>query len=244
MSAQKASKTAKPKKTVKVKSSKVSKISSKSKSVKKSIKSPVSKKSLKIKITKATTDLIKTNANSKKVPEIKIEIPLKPTIAKKDMKKVLSILSDSRIRQTLIDVGGENALAIIKNFYTDCSDEEISKRLKIKISDVRATLNKLHNKGLVNYIRAKDSETGWYSYSWSLNRERIAQWAIDLNNEVLPGNAGDTQEYYFCPACGEVSLTSFECAANGDFRCERCNRLLEFVDETRMTEIQEKRRLY
>lgn len=156
------------------------------------------------------------------------------------MKKVGRILGDSNVRQDLIEVGGENALAIIRNFCGNHSDEELAKSLKIKISDVRATLNKLHNEGLVNYIREKDSETGWYSYSWSLNHVRMERWASShtVRPGAISGEGGG--EFYFCPACGASSVTNFESAATVDFRCERCNRLLEFIDEKKMTELFDK----
>lgn len=152
----------------------------------------------------------------------------------RDVEKVTAILADSRVRQMLIELGGENALAIIRNFYGNHSDDELSKKLKLKISDVRATLNKLHNEGLVNYIREKDSETGWYSYSWSLNIMRMERWAGAQSLKI-----GDLvgSQYYFCPACGESSITNFDSAAEDDFRCERCNRLLDFIDEKKLNEL-------
>lgn len=154
------------------------------------------------------------------------------------LRRLSRVLGDSTVRQNLIGIGGENALAIVRSFYGNQSDEELAKKLKIKISDVRATLNKLHNEGLVNYIREKDSETGWYSYSWSLNHDRIEKWAT--NQAVRLGETGSSQEFYFCPACGASSIASFESAAGSDFRCERCNRLLEFIDEKRLAELNEK----
>jgi transcription initiation factor TFIIE subunit alpha len=151
-----------------------------------------------------------------------------------DVEKITAILADSRVRQMLIELGGENALAIIRNFYGNRSDEELSKTLKLKISDVRATLNKLHNEGLVNYIREKDSDTGWYSYSWSLNIMRMERWAGSQSLKV--GDLVDSQ-YYFCPSCGESSITNFDSAAEDDFRCERCNKLLDFIDEKKLNEL-------
>ncbi|MDD5340433.1 MAG: hypothetical protein PHV13_04245 [Candidatus ainarchaeum sp.] len=151
-----------------------------------------------------------------------------------DVEKITAILADSRIRQMLIELGGENALAIIRNFYGNHSDEELAKKLKLKISDVRATLNKLHNEGLVNYIREKDSDTGWYSYSWSLNIMRMERWAG--SQSLKAGDLIDSQ-YYFCPSCGESSITNFDSAAEDDFRCERCNKLLDFIDEKKLNEL-------
>jgi len=153
-----------------------------------------------------------------------------------EMKKVHRVLTDSFVRQILIDVGGENALAIIRNFYGNLSDEELAKRLKLKISDVRATLNKLHNEGLVSYIRDKDNQTGWYSYSWALNKEKMHDWASEQSKkkECLNGASG---EHYFCPTCGIPSVQEFSHACEKSFRCERCNKMLEFLDEEKMQEL-------
>lgn len=159
------------------------------------------------------------------------------------LQKISGILADASVRQNLIEIGGENALAIVRNFYGNHSDEELAKKLKIKISDVRATLNKLHNEGLVNYIREKDSETGWYSYSWSLNQDRMEKWALNQSTRLSTLAGDGASEHYFCPACGASSITDFESASNTSFKCERCNRMLEFIDEKKMLELHEKNRL-
>lgn len=178
-----------------------------------------------------------------KKSDLKVDIePKKPTLEQKErMKKTVTILSDAYIRQTLIEVGGENALAIVRNFYGNHSDEELAKKLKIKISDVRATLNKLHNEGLVNYIRQKDNETGWYSYSWSLNHGRMEKWATDQTDK-LSGTVGDGEKYY-CPSCGASTISCFEEAAAGDFKCCQCSRMMEFLDKEKLLELAERRRL-
>ncbi len=151
------------------------------------------------------------------------------------IKHIHSLLSDSFVRQTLIDIGGENALAIIRNFRGKLSDEELAKALKLKISDVRATLNRLHNEGFVKYIRQKDSETGWYSYSWVLNHERLEKWANEQSRGMITLE-GNGNQYYFCKACGVTTLTDFLTASDLDFRCERCNKALEFLDEKAVAE--------
>jgi len=219
----------------------VKKTKAKKTPVRKKIKKTVPKK--KKVVQKKITKKPKIVARPKKKPEPKIEVAKVPTAEQKvEMKKIVGILRDAYIRQTLIEVGGENALAIVRNFYGDNSDEELAKKLKIKISDVRATLNKLHNEGLVNYIRQKDSETGWYSYSWSLNHGRMKKWASDQTNKIMSaGNEGS--ENYYCPSCGTSTISSFEDAVVGDFRCTQCNRMLEFLDKEKMIEIYERKRL-
>lgn len=177
----------------------------------------------------------------KAVKELEVKAP-QPTVDEElARKRIATILSVSHVRQTLIELGGENALAIVRNFCGNKSDEEFAKKLKIKISDVRATLNKLHNEGLVNYIREKDSETGWYSYSWSLNHARMEKWA-NTRATITGAVGGEGTEYYFCPVCGTESITSFESAVNCEFRCERCNKMLEYIDQNGIVELFEKKK--
>jgi transcription factor E len=153
-----------------------------------------------------------------------------------EIKRLTMILSNSYVRQMLIEVGGENALAIIRSFNGNHSDEQLSKDLKLKISDVRATLNRLHNEGLVRYVREKDNETGWYSYSWSLNRARIEKWIGDMTRQNSAMYNSNGAEYYFCRECGIESVVKFEIASEKEFRCPDCNKLLEFLEDGKAEE--------
>ena len=226
-------------------------------------KKPLKKPKLKRAVKKAVRKVVRKKAKVKKLIKSKkvvkttvkkaVKAKPKPIEKKPDlelikrganeqrklMRGVVKILSDSCVRQNLIEVGGENALAIVRNFYGNCSDEELAKKLKLKISDVRATLNKLHNEGLVNYIREKDSETGWYSYSWSLNHMRMEKWASSQALNLNPHDA-EGVDYYFCPSCGTSSIINFESATDIEFRCESCNRMLEFIDEKKMLQLYER----
>jgi transcription initiation factor TFIIE subunit alpha len=214
--------------------------------VRKKTKTPKSKNAGKkdaIRKAKPVRQPVKEARKAKKPLKAKVPVepvPKKDELEKETLRRVGKILGDSNVRQNLIEIGGENALAIVRNFYGNHSDEELAKKLKIKISDVRATLNKLHNEGLVNYIREKDSETGWYSYSWSLNHQRMEKWAVNHAGRLNPMGTESGEDYYFCPACGSSSITNFESAATCEFRCERCNRMLEFIDEKKMNELYEK----
>jgi transcription initiation factor TFIIE subunit alpha len=156
---------------------------------------------------------------------------------KKELVHLHTILTDPFIRQMLIEIGGESALEIVRNFYGNHSDEELSKSLELRISDVRATLNRLHNEGLVKYVREKDSETGWYSYSWSLNRERIMKWADSHLKIGIGAHGKEGKEYYFCPTCGVNSMVEFAPASDLNFRCGKCEKSLEFVDAQKMVEL-------
>jgi transcription factor E len=154
-----------------------------------------------------------------------------------EMKQINELLTRPIVRQTLIDVGGENALAIIRNFDRALSDEEIAKRLKLKISDVRATLNSLHSEGLVMYDRYKDNETGWYSYSWWLNKERIFKWVEEKTKKFSVAASSNGSEHYVCPFCGVSTIVDFSNAMDKNFRCDICGKPLEYLDEELMQKL-------
>lgn len=154
-----------------------------------------------------------------------------------EMQKINELLARPVVRQTLVEVGGENALAIIKNFNKALSDEEIAKRLKIKISDVRAALNILHNEGIVKYERYKDNETGWYSYSWYLNKEKIFQWVEEKTKKFGSVTTNSSGEYYICPFCGVSTIVGFETAMDRGFKCDICGKQLEFLNEELMQKL-------
>lgn len=171
------------------------------------------------------------SAKSKSRPSSLKEAPKKREAAPKPNTELLTLLGDPNVRQLLIDAGGEHTLEIVKAFSKELSDDDLAKKLKIKISDVRATLNKLHNIGVVQYNRYKDSETGWFSYFWSLNMEKTRTWVDEqLRMESAPSDISSS-EYYFCPKCGTESVYEFAAASDYSFRCPLCNRALEFVDE-------------
>lgn len=212
----------------------------KAKKIKKKLKAKMKKKALKKKISKKKVIKHKRAVVVKKKPA-KTKKQKKPEkkvveLTPEEIERISEILSRPIIRHMLVDLGGENAIAIVRNFNTGTSDEEIAKKLKLKISDVRAALNRLHSKGIVAYDRQKDSETGWYSYSWYLNREKMEKWATEqMYKFENPNNDGG--EYYVCPSCGGSAILSFEDALDKNFRCEMCNHSLEFVDEKKREEL-------
>ncbi|HLC68881.1 MAG TPA: hypothetical protein VJH24_03495 [Candidatus Bilamarchaeaceae archaeon] len=182
----------------------------------------------------------KSQLNKQRAKEIQHaqELVLKKKIMEEQEKlwaeKLNLILTDRYTRQLFIRLAGENALEIVRNFNGESSDEDLAKKLQLKISDVRATLNKLHNYGLVQYSRQKDSETGWYSYSWILNKNRIEQWA---RAQQTPPMLATGMDHYFCPGCGPESMLPFPEATKAEFRCPQCDKGMEFLDEEKWHEI-------
>lgn len=174
----------------------------------------------------------------------KTKITVKPPEPPK--RKTLSaemhtILAQQPIRQWLVELGGENTLSIIKNLPEIPNDEAIAKKLKIRISDVRASLNKLHNSGLVVYMRDKNNETGWYSYSWELNEEKIKRWVDEKEASQKSLVSKDGVDMYFCKDCGLESVVRFELAMDYSFKCPNCSSSLDRLDEAKLEQIRKSR---
>ncbi len=163
-------------------------------------------------------------------------MPLKGKVKKKKprnkakKKNFSSVLSSAQVRQTLIETGGENALAVIQEFSTDLTDGELARRAKIRGSEVRSALNRLHSGGLVKYTRNRDKESGWYTYLWSVDEEKLNR----LNKNEEGGeevNRREHGEHYFCQNCSENRKIPFEEATDLLFKCRECGSYLKYLED-------------
>jgi transcription initiation factor TFIIE subunit alpha len=150
------------------------------------------------------------------------------------------LLVNADTRNLLIQAAGEHALHVIQEFTDEMSDEEIAKKTKIRASDVRVVLNKLHSHGLASYTRSRDKNSGWYSYVWRLNNERAPELVQAMRDGLdgventavsAPESTGGSEEY-FCRSCGPDKRLPFEEASNSLFKCSQCGTSLEFFDNS------------
>ncbi|MEW6329636.1 MAG: hypothetical protein AB1468_06010, partial [Candidatus Micrarchaeota archaeon] len=63
------------------------------------------------------------------------------------------LLLNKHAREFLVQAAGENALCVMREITRPMSDERLAESCGLKVSDVRAVLNKLHNYGVVDYER-------------------------------------------------------------------------------------------
>jgi transcription factor E len=225
--------------------------SSKKKATKKTVRKSIKSKAGKPAKPKPQKKKATSRAPGKKTPALKKPLKNKPTTPKLREKKkpappphreldraeISRLLSDAYARHLVIEAGGEHALEIVRGFSNNSSDEDISKKLKIKISDVRATLNKLHSLGIVDYTRHKDSETGWFSYFWCLNVHRMKSWVNSRIEDERRNFDFSKGEYYFCPNCGGASIHEFVSAADFGFKCPVCSSALDFLSDAKAEEL-------
>jgi transcription factor E len=219
------------------------KVSSKSK-----VKLKVKAKARKLTIAKKAVKVQKAKPLSKEMKDrlrkleekkrVDMELSARKEACKRELERINKVLAHSYARQAIVNLAGENSLEILKCFEVNLSDEEISRKLSLKISDVRATLNKLHGEGLVIYFRDKNNETGWYSYTWLANANRVETWInnhMESKNLLATGSAGT--EHYFCPDCGLNAVHDFEAASNISFKCQLCSADLQYLDAQKRTEL-------
>ena len=199
--------------------------------------SKIQKKQSKILLKKAVTPK-KMAPRRPKIKEEKEDIPqIIKNYADVNQREVSQILSEAYSRHIIIEAAGEHALEIVRRFTNNSSDEDISKKLKIKISDVRAALNKLHSLGIVEYSRQKNSETGWFHYFWYLNVDKMNNWVNARIEQESHANDYKEGEHYFCPRCGGASIFEFASATDLGFRCPACTTPLEFLSEEKSKEL-------
>ncbi len=147
------------------------------------------------------------------------------------------VLENMHVRNLLVELAGEKALKVAGEMVEPLSDEDIARRAGIKISDIRAVLNKLHAAGIAAYDRTRNDE-GWYTYTWRMSVDgamkvletRKAQEKQNAQEKLCLESAVD---FYKCPNCYARVGTklSFEQAVEAGFRCPDCSEMLRYVEK-------------
>ncbi|MCD6279168.1 hypothetical protein J7J26_00130 [Candidatus Micrarchaeota archaeon] len=195
--------------------------------VNKNIKTKMKNKKNKKSRTKTKSRETKRLINSDKIKNKKRREAKKKKV---NIKRILA--TNPLLRKYIIDVGGEQALAIVQALKNDkCTEEVILKRSKAGKSDARATLNKLHGKRLVKYSREKDANIGLYTYTWSLRVDKLKEIGEKLLLQNKDTNERTKIEKYKCKACGAENEYSFEEAMDLRFKCPFCNSLLDLSED-------------
>ncbi len=199
-------------------------------------KKPASKKAVRSKTrkTKKTTAASKQVKSKAKSSDKKVKIKMKAKVKVKGTSGLASVnwvkfLKRKPVKERLCTVAA-NAIDVLKQLAKTTDDETIANKLKCKVSDVRSTLNKLHELGVVSYNKTKNQQNGWYTYSWFVNPHKFEEW---LNEEYhkLERLLREGGEYYVCPVCGATSVYDFSKAYENNFKCPVCQEQLDYLTE-------------
>lgn len=156
---------------------------------------------------------------------------MKKRIEKKP-KNSLSFYLNSYIKEIYGNSGVKILNAMEENGENNITDEMLEKKTKLKISEIRSSLNHLLSYGIVSYTREKDDKTGWYTYMWKLNPSKAAYNLINnkkSNYEKLRDRLSqDGAVFYTCDKT--CNYLEFEEALNNRFKCPTCERKLKYVE--------------
>ncbi len=153
------------------------------------------------------------------------------------MVEKINILNLNITKDFLSSLGGENAIKLVticQKKRKKVTDEEIGKSMKnLKITEIRALLNRLHYKGIANYAKKRDSKSGWYHYTWDVKNTRIAELIIEEQKNHIEKLEQKIQfeeghEFFTCKKnCDNVA---FEIAAEYAFKCPKCSKEMDLID--------------
>ncbi|MEK6958118.1 MAG: hypothetical protein AABW99_04040 [archaeon] len=136
----------------------------------------------------------------------------------------------------LKQIGGDYAIEVVKICSAKrnpVTDEEIGKKLPLKITEIRTILNRLHYRGIACYYKTKNPKTGWCSYTWEVKNSRIAELLLEKQTEGISklekGMEFEGTHAFFSAGKGMTEYP-FEIAAEYDFKCPETGKSLEAVN--------------
>jgi len=126
--------------------------------------------------------------------------------------------------------GGMGAYKVMRSIGTGKTDEEISKKTKLKVNEIRASLNKLHYLGIINYSKIKAKKSNWYTYTWFLQKERVQELLKERYSDELEEieKKLDMHSNYVFFNCGNgCDHLPFELAFEYNFKCPECGTIMK-----------------
>ena len=154
-------------------------------------------------------------------------------------KKKTLLLDYSIVQDFLKGMGGDDALTLtgIVMKKNNVTDEQIGKKMKhLKITEIRALLNRLHFHGIAFYQKTRDSKSGWYSYTWNIKNSRIAELILEAQAERMEQleqklDFEKDHEFFSCKkGCDSLA---FEIAAEYHFKCPICGGTMDLIDNNK-----------
>jgi len=146
------------------------------------------------------------------------------------------ILDLNITKDFLAGIAGKHAPELAKIMVEknkDLTDEEISKKLPLKITEIRTILNQLHYRGIACYNKAKTKRSGWYNYTWNIRTKRIAELLLEKKVEEqakMEKKQEMEKNYEIFECANSCSQMVFEIAAEYQFKCPGCGNSLEATD--------------
>lgn len=146
------------------------------------------------------------------------------------------------IKEIVSGIVGTGGSAIVDVLYKKKNVNEflISKKLNLTINQTRNLLYKLSDRGLVHFIRKKDSKKGgWYTYFWTLNIEKSLELLKnEISNKItqLETDVAKRKSERFYVSTGAGMEYTEEEALENNFICPETGEVLELKDNAQLAE--------
>jgi len=126
----------------------------------------------------------------------------------------------------------------------EVTDEELAEELGLELNDVRRALFILYENDLASYRRLRDEDSGWLTYLWTFEYEKIPEQLEEEMHRLLAGleerrEYEGTHEFYLCENCG--IRFEFGEAMDLGFECPQCGSDVEAMENTRLVEAMDER---
>ena len=127
---------------------------------------------------------------------------------------------------------------------SEVTDEELAEELGLELNDVRRALFILYENDLASYRRLRDEDSGWLTYLWTFEYDKIPEQLEEEMHRLLAALEGRHEyelqnEFYLCEQCG--IRFEFDEAMEFGFECPQCGSSVEPMENTRLLDAMESR---
>ena len=162
---------------------------------------------------------------------------------RKVARKIARKSEKSGMWDTIREATGEETLPVVKYLKgkKNISEFQIAANIKEEVNQIRKALYRLQTNNLVTYFRKKDRIKGWYISYWTFNPDGVkyVEMAMQRNKlnalkERLHREEKNKDLFYICP--GFCTRMEFEKAAEVEFKCPECGKIMKHQDNTKTIE--------
>jgi len=147
----------------------------------------------------------------------------------------MSVLDEELIKIANL-FGGEEAVTIVKSLKKlgEGTDETVANDCSVRLNTIRKVLYKLYDHGLVSCTRVRDEKTGWFIFYWRLQPDQLDAFIRSRKKRILDRlkvrlDYERNHTFFVCKTDSEIRIT-FEEAMESSFKCSKCGKQLEGLD--------------
>src|SRR6056297_1929100 len=126
----------------------------------------------------------------------------------------------------------------------EVTDEELAEEMGLELNDVRRALFILYENDLASYRRLRDEDSGWLTYLWTFEYDKIPEKLEEEMYRLLDALEERDQyerdnEFYLCEVCG--IRFEFGEAMDFGFECPECGSPVEAMENTALVDAMDER---